>query len=200
MEGCRSGRTRPAGRRSGRQDPRAELDLDLEQVASVWPAVLDQLAETAPALAATFEGARPVGVRATRALTDRLPGRRHLQQTQGRGAGASGSRWPTALRGGRRAEAAPGLRPARRRERGAGGRPSAGEDERDRRGRAGGEAEERVRRGGGRLGGTRRRSRGLRRERPDETGAADAGPDAAGAGAAQRRDRSRPAPAAAWSR
>ncbi|HXS46472.1 MAG TPA: DNA polymerase III subunit gamma/tau [Solirubrobacterales bacterium] len=34
--------------------------LDLEQVVGVWPAVLDQLMQTAPALAATFEGARPV--------------------------------------------------------------------------------------------------------------------------------------------
>jgi hypothetical protein len=35
-------------------------DLDMEQVVRVWPAVLDQLMQTAPALAATFEGARPV--------------------------------------------------------------------------------------------------------------------------------------------
>jgi DNA polymerase III subunit gamma/tau len=35
--------------------------LDLEQVVKVWPAILDQLLQTAPALAATFEGARPVG-------------------------------------------------------------------------------------------------------------------------------------------
>jgi DNA polymerase-3 subunit gamma/tau len=35
-------------------------ELDMEQVARVWPAVLDQLMQTAPALAATFEGARPV--------------------------------------------------------------------------------------------------------------------------------------------
>jgi hypothetical protein len=34
--------------------------LDIEQVTKVWPAVLDQLMQTAPALAATFEGARPV--------------------------------------------------------------------------------------------------------------------------------------------
>jgi DNA polymerase-3 subunit gamma/tau len=34
--------------------------LDIEQIARVWPAVLDQLLQTAPALAATFEGARPV--------------------------------------------------------------------------------------------------------------------------------------------
>ena len=35
--------------------------LDLEQITKIWPAVLDQLLQTAPALAATFEGARPVG-------------------------------------------------------------------------------------------------------------------------------------------
>jgi DNA polymerase III subunit gamma/tau len=33
----------------------------LDEVARVWPSVLDQLLQTAPALAATFEGARPVG-------------------------------------------------------------------------------------------------------------------------------------------
>jgi len=36
-------------------------DLDLEQIVRVWPSVLDRLLQTAPALAATFEGARPVG-------------------------------------------------------------------------------------------------------------------------------------------
>ncbi|HET6570052.1 MAG TPA: DNA polymerase III subunit gamma/tau [Solirubrobacterales bacterium] len=36
-------------------------DLSLEQIVRVWPSVLDQLLQTAPALAATFEGARPVG-------------------------------------------------------------------------------------------------------------------------------------------
>jgi DNA polymerase-3 subunit gamma/tau len=36
--------------------------LDIEQITKVWPAVLDQLLQTAPALAATFEGARPVEV------------------------------------------------------------------------------------------------------------------------------------------
>lgn len=35
-------------------------ELNLEQVARVWPAVLDQLMQTAPALAASFDGARPV--------------------------------------------------------------------------------------------------------------------------------------------
>jgi DNA polymerase III subunit gamma/tau len=37
-------------------------ELDLDQVVRVWPAVLDQLTQTAPALAASFDGARPVGV------------------------------------------------------------------------------------------------------------------------------------------
>jgi DNA polymerase-3 subunit gamma/tau len=34
--------------------------LNLEQIASAWPAVLDQLMQTAPALAAAFDGARPI--------------------------------------------------------------------------------------------------------------------------------------------
>jgi hypothetical protein len=33
---------------------------DLAQVLRIWPSVLDKLAEKAPALAATFDGARPV--------------------------------------------------------------------------------------------------------------------------------------------
>jgi DNA polymerase III subunit gamma/tau len=40
--------------------PAGQGDLDLESITRVWPAVLDQLLQTAPALAATFEGARPV--------------------------------------------------------------------------------------------------------------------------------------------
>lgn len=44
------------------QDPSS---LDLEQVTRVWPAVLDRVLQTAPALAATFEGARPVAVDTT---------------------------------------------------------------------------------------------------------------------------------------
>jgi DNA polymerase III subunit gamma/tau len=48
--------------------------LDLEEVAKVWPAVLDQLLQTAPALAATFEGARPVGIDADeRSVTIAFP-------------------------------------------------------------------------------------------------------------------------------
>jgi DNA polymerase III subunit gamma/tau len=38
----------------------AVSDLDLDGLKRVWPAVLQKLAETAPALAATFEGAHPV--------------------------------------------------------------------------------------------------------------------------------------------
>jgi DNA polymerase-3 subunit gamma/tau len=34
--------------------------LDLAQIVNTWPAVLDKLRETSPALAATFDGARPV--------------------------------------------------------------------------------------------------------------------------------------------
>jgi len=48
--------------------------LDIDQVVKVWPAVLDQLLQTAPALAATFEGARPVGFDAEeRSLTIGFP-------------------------------------------------------------------------------------------------------------------------------
>jgi DNA polymerase-3 subunit gamma/tau len=36
--------------------------LSLDELQRVWPAVVDQLLKTAPALAATFEGARPVGL------------------------------------------------------------------------------------------------------------------------------------------
>jgi DNA polymerase III subunit gamma/tau len=37
-------------------------ELSLDEVQRLWPAVLQKLAETAPALAATFEGARPVAL------------------------------------------------------------------------------------------------------------------------------------------
>jgi DNA polymerase III subunit gamma/tau len=36
--------------------------VDLEEVVRMWPAVLDKLRETSPALAATFDGARPVSM------------------------------------------------------------------------------------------------------------------------------------------
>ena len=41
--------------------PAADSDMDLEGLRRVWPAILDQLAKSAPALAAFFEEARPVG-------------------------------------------------------------------------------------------------------------------------------------------
>jgi DNA polymerase-3 subunit gamma/tau len=50
----------------GRESPRSETgpagqqDLSLEEIQRVWPSVLQKLSETAPALAATFDGARPV--------------------------------------------------------------------------------------------------------------------------------------------
>ena len=40
--------------------PAGHSDMSLDEVIRVWPAVLQKLSETAPALAASFEGARPV--------------------------------------------------------------------------------------------------------------------------------------------
>jgi DNA polymerase-3 subunit gamma/tau len=42
--------------------PAGEGSLSLDKVTRVWPAVLDKLRETSPALAATFDGARPVSL------------------------------------------------------------------------------------------------------------------------------------------
>jgi DNA polymerase III subunit gamma/tau len=42
--------------------PAGQSDLDLDELKRVWPAVLQKLGETAPALAATFEGAHPVAL------------------------------------------------------------------------------------------------------------------------------------------
>jgi DNA polymerase-3 subunit gamma/tau len=50
----------PAG--AAATGPADRAPLDLTEVTRVWPTVLDKLMETAPALAATFEGARPVGL------------------------------------------------------------------------------------------------------------------------------------------
>jgi len=41
--------------------PAGESSLDLDQLKHLWPSILDQLAKTAPALAAFFEEARPAG-------------------------------------------------------------------------------------------------------------------------------------------
>jgi hypothetical protein len=44
-------------------EPVSGEPVDLERIARLWPAVLDQLRQSsAPALASMFEGARPVGV------------------------------------------------------------------------------------------------------------------------------------------
>jgi DNA polymerase-3 subunit gamma/tau len=40
--------------------PAGQQPLSLEEIQQVWPTVLQKLSETAPALAATFDGARPV--------------------------------------------------------------------------------------------------------------------------------------------
>lgn len=40
--------------------PAGQNALSLEEIQRVWPTVLQKLGETAPALAATFDGARPV--------------------------------------------------------------------------------------------------------------------------------------------
>ncbi|MGC1165591.1 MAG: DNA polymerase III subunit gamma/tau [Solirubrobacterales bacterium] len=45
-------------------EPVVQDELDLEKLKQVWPAVLDQLSTAAPALAAFFEEARPVGFEA----------------------------------------------------------------------------------------------------------------------------------------
>ncbi len=42
--------------------PAGQGGFDLEKVLRIWPAVLDKLRETSPALAATFEGARPIAL------------------------------------------------------------------------------------------------------------------------------------------
>ena len=50
----------PDSEPSAEDDSPGDSPLDLEKIARVWPAVLDKLRENSPALAATFEGARPV--------------------------------------------------------------------------------------------------------------------------------------------
>jgi DNA polymerase III subunit gamma/tau len=47
-----------------------DVSVDLESLKQAWPAVLDQLAKTAPALAAFFEDARPVGFDAGDAVVE----------------------------------------------------------------------------------------------------------------------------------
>ena len=128
--------TGPAGRETS--------DLDLEQIVRVWPSVLDQLLQTAPALAATFEGARPVGFE-DGSVTIGFPSGSPLQQAQGRGAGQAGAD------GGGLGDRAGGEAAAavRRVRRGGGGRFGArgrGRGRRDGPRGAGGEDQERIRR------------------------------------------------------
>jgi DNA polymerase III subunit gamma/tau len=47
--------------------------LDLAQIVNTWPSVLDKLRETSPALAATFDGARPVSLDADEGLKVGFP-------------------------------------------------------------------------------------------------------------------------------
>jgi DNA polymerase-3 subunit gamma/tau len=47
-----------------------DVSVDLEGLKQAWPAILDQLAKTAPALAAFFEDARPVGFDAGDAVVE----------------------------------------------------------------------------------------------------------------------------------
>jgi DNA polymerase III subunit gamma/tau len=42
--------------------PAADSALSLDEIVQIWPAVIEKLRETSPALAATFDGARPVAV------------------------------------------------------------------------------------------------------------------------------------------
>jgi DNA polymerase-3 subunit gamma/tau len=43
------------------ESPEVQSSPDFEEILRIWPSVLEKLEERAPALAATFEGARPVG-------------------------------------------------------------------------------------------------------------------------------------------
>jgi hypothetical protein len=47
--------------------------VTFEEVVNTWPAVLDKLRETSPALAATFDGARPVSLDAEEGLKVGFP-------------------------------------------------------------------------------------------------------------------------------
>jgi DNA polymerase III subunit gamma/tau len=60
--GAENGAAAPPAGPSPRDRTRGPNALDLESVVRIWPAVLDKLRETSPALAATFDGARPVAL------------------------------------------------------------------------------------------------------------------------------------------
>ena len=52
----------PAGPPEAVSGPAADSALSLDEIVQIWPAVIEKLRETSPALAATFDGARPVGI------------------------------------------------------------------------------------------------------------------------------------------
>ncbi len=52
----------PAGPPEAVTGPAGQNPLSLEEIHRTWPAVLDKLRESSPALAATFDGARPVSL------------------------------------------------------------------------------------------------------------------------------------------
>jgi DNA polymerase-3 subunit gamma/tau len=52
----------PAGPPEVAPGPAADSAMSLDEVLRIWPAVIEKLRETSPALAATFDGARPVGI------------------------------------------------------------------------------------------------------------------------------------------
>jgi DNA polymerase-3 subunit gamma/tau len=54
----------------GTEDADPDPDLDLEKLKRIWPTILDRLGETAPALAAFFEEARPVGFDAAKGVVE----------------------------------------------------------------------------------------------------------------------------------
>jgi DNA polymerase III subunit gamma/tau len=60
--------------------------LDLDELKRVWPAVLQKLAETAPALAATFEGAHPVAMDEDNGLKVGFPADKTFNKRKAEGA------------------------------------------------------------------------------------------------------------------
>ena len=61
--GSRTAAVRPPAAPPGDSDrTRGQSALSLDEVLRLWPAVVEKLREKSPALAATFDGARPVGI------------------------------------------------------------------------------------------------------------------------------------------
>ncbi len=68
VESFRDAETEPSD-----EDDSPAGQLDLAQIVNTWPSVLDKLRETSPALAATFDGARPVSLDAEEGLKVGFP-------------------------------------------------------------------------------------------------------------------------------